>query len=154
MNCSNPGPVAPEGALRLQRPAAPLCSHWTGDSSQTVSPCGVARLQGDTVKWKKAVGKRYLLLRSQHHHDQKCEERTREHFIKSDLPITGTFRILLPLKKISSSWEKLCYCKVYDIVERQLFVPVNNSSSPSWSRSHILDSILHQIFDCLHNVFF
>lgn len=99
VNCSNPGPVAPAGALRLLRPAAPLCSHWTGDSSQTVSPCGVARLQGDTVKWKKAVGKRYLLPRSQHHHDQKCEERTREPFIKSDLPITGTFRIILPLKK-------------------------------------------------------
>lgn len=50
--------------------------------------------------------------RSQHHHDQKCEERTREQFIKSDLPITGTFGIILPLKKCRHSHHGRSYATV------------------------------------------
>lgn len=125
------------GALRLLRPAAPLCSHWTGDSSQTVSPCGVAKLQGDIVKWKKGDRKRYLRRRSQHHHEQNCEEPTRQHFIESPSAHHRYVYDYFTFSKMSpySSWERLYCCKVwYEIVKQQLFVPVNNFSPPACSR--------------------
>lgn len=85
--------LALTGALRLLRPTAPLCSHWTGDSSQTVSPCGVARLQGDTFKWKKGDRKRYLPRTSQLHRESNCET-TKQHFCLERSARQSKFTIL------------------------------------------------------------